>query len=173
MILEGLKSKYEEYHGVKYSKSAIQSAVELSKKYITDRFLPDCAIDVIDEVGAAKKISLATTLKTKAESNITITSKDVEEIISKMAHIPPKSATKTDLSLLKNLEKNMQKRVFGQDTAISTIVQAIKRNKAGLGLDKKPIGSFLFTGPTGVGKTEVARELSLQMGIHFERFDMS
>ena len=101
LILEGLKSKYEEYHGVKYSKSAIQSAVELSKKYITDRFLPDCAIDVIDEVGAAKKISLATTLKTKAESNITITSKDVEEIISKMAHIPPKSATKTDLSLLK------------------------------------------------------------------------
>ncbi|WP_323659909.1 ATP-dependent Clp protease ATP-binding subunit ClpA [Aliarcobacter butzleri] len=173
LILEGLKSKYEEYHGVKYSKSAIQSAVELSKKYITDRFLPDCAIDVIDEVGAAKKISLATTLKTKAESNITITSKDVEEIISKMAHIPPKSATKTDLSLLKNLEKNMQKRVFGQDTAISTIVQAIKRNKAGLGLDKKPIGSFLFTGPTGVGKTEVAKELSLQMGIHFERFDMS
>ena len=173
LILEGLKSKYEEYHGVKYSKSAIQSAVELSKKYITDRFLPDCAIDVIDEVGAAKKISLATTLKTKAETNITITSKDVEEIISKMAHIPPKSATKTDLSLLKNLEKNMQKRVFGQDTAISTIVQAIKRNKAGLGLDKKPIGSFLFTGPTGVGKTEVAKELSLQIGIHFERFDMS
>ncbi|MFY9094245.1 AAA family ATPase, partial [Aliarcobacter butzleri] len=173
LILEGLKSKYEEYHGVKYSKSAIQSAVELSKKYITDRFLPDCAIDVIDEVGASKKISLATTLKTKAETNITITSKDVEEIISKMAHIPPKSATKTDLSLLKNLEKNMQKRVFGQDTAISTIVQAIKRNKAGLGLDKKPIGSFLFTGPTGVGKTEVAKELSLQMGIHFERFDMS
>ncbi|MDN5064689.1 ATP-dependent Clp protease ATP-binding subunit ClpA [Aliarcobacter butzleri] len=173
LILEGLKSKYEEYHGVKYSKSAIQSAVELSKKYITDRFLPDCAIDVIDEVGAAKKISLATTLKTRAESNITITSKDVEEIISKMAHILPKSATKTDLSLLKNLEKNMQKRVFGQDTAISTIVQAIKRNKAGLGLDKKPIGSFLFTGPTGVGKTEVAKELSLQMGIHFERFDMS
>ncbi|MEV9478364.1 AAA family ATPase, partial [Aliarcobacter butzleri] len=125
------------------------------------------------EVGASKKISLATTLKTKAESNITITSKDVEEIISKIAHIPPKSATKTDLSLLKNLEKNMQKRVFGQDTAISTIVQAIKRNKAGLGLDKKPIGSFLFTGPTGVGKTEVAKELSLQMGIHFERIDMS
>lgn len=173
LILEGLKSKYEDYHKVKYSKSAIVSAVELSKKYITDRFLPDCAIDVIDEVGSSKKILLSKTLKTKVQNNITITSKDVEETISKMAHIPSKSATQSDLSLLKSLEKNMQKRVFGQDLAISTIVQAIKRNKAGLGLDKKPIGSFLFTGPTGVGKTEVAKELALQMGIHFERFDMS
>ncbi len=172
-ILEGLKSKYEEYHGVKYSKSAITSAVELSKKYITDRFLPDCAIDVIDEVGASKKILLASELKTKSEKNITITHKDVETTIAKMAHIPAKSATKSDLTLLKSLEKNMQKRVFGQDKAISLIVQSIKRNKAGLGLDKKPIGSFLFTGPTGVGKTEVAKELSTQLGIHFERFDMS
>ncbi|MBP9490365.1 MAG: ATP-dependent Clp protease ATP-binding subunit ClpA [Aliarcobacter sp.] len=172
-ILEGLKSKYEEYHGVKYTKSAIISAVELSKKYITDRFLPDCAIDVIDEVGASKKISLASELKTKSEKNITITSKDVETTIAKMAHIPERSATKSDLTLLKSLEKNMQKRVFGQDKAITTIVQSIKRNKAGLGLDKKPIGSFLFTGPTGVGKTEVAKELSTQLGIHFERFDMS
>lgn len=172
-ILEGLKSKYEEYHGVKYSKSAITSAVELSKKYITDRFLPDCAIDVIDEVGASKKILLASELKTKSEKNITITSKDVETTIAKMAHIPERSATKSDLTLLKSLEKNMQKRVFGQDKAIITIVQSIKRNKAGLGLDKKPIGSFLFTGPTGVGKTEVAKELSTQLGIHFERFDMS
>ena len=173
LILEGLKSKYEEYHGVKYSKGAISSAVELSKKYITDRFLPDCAIDVIDEVGASKKISLSTSLKTKSESNITITSKDVESTIAKMAHIPERSATKSDLTLLKSLEKNMQKRVFGQDKAITTIVQAIKRNKAGLGLDKKPIGSFLFSGPTGVGKTEVAKELSTQLEIHFERFDMS
>ncbi len=173
LILEGLKSKYEEYHGVKYSKSAISSAVELSKKYITDRFLPDCAIDVIDEVGASKKISLSTSLKTKSENNITITSKDVETTVAKMAHIPERSATKSDLTLLKSLEKNMQKRVFGQDKAITTIVQSIKRNKAGLGLDKKPIGSFLFSGPTGVGKTEVAKELSTQLGIHFERFDMS
>lgn len=172
-ILEGLKSKYEEYHGVKYTKNAIISAVELSKKYITDRFLPDCAIDVIDEVGASKKILLASELKTKSEKNITITSKDVETTIAKMAHIPERSATKSDLTLLKSLEKNMQKRVFGQDKAISVIVQSIKRNKAGLGLDKKPIGSFLFTGPTGVGKTEVAKELSTQLGIHFERFDMS
>ncbi|MCT7447408.1 ATP-dependent Clp protease ATP-binding subunit ClpA [Aliarcobacter skirrowii] len=173
LILEGLKSKYEEFHKIKYSKSAIISAVELSKKYIQDRFLPDCAIDVIDEVGASKKIELSTTLKTKSDSNITITSKDVEDVVSKMAHIPSRSATKSDLTLLKNLEKNMQKRVFGQDKAIVSIVQAIKRNKAGLGVDKKPIGSFLFTGPTGVGKTEVAKELSLQLGIHFERFDMS
>ncbi|WP_198305128.1 ATP-dependent Clp protease ATP-binding subunit ClpA [Arcobacter vandammei] len=168
-ILEGLKDKYEDYHKVKYTKNAIISAVELSKKYIQDRFLPDCAIDVIDEVGASKKIAIQNSL----ETNNTINEKDVEATISKMAHIPARSATKSDLSLLKNLEKNMQKRVFGQDKAISTIVQAIKRNKAGLGLDKKPIGSFLFTGPTGVGKTEVAREISLQMGIHFERFDMS
>ena len=172
-ILEGLKSKYEEFHGVKYSKSAIISAVELSKKYITDRFLPDCAIDVIDMFGAFKKIELSKNLKTKNDINITVGSKDVEEIIAKMAHIPVRSATKSDLSLLKNLEKNMQKRVFGQDKAIASIIQAIKINKAGLGLDKKPIGSFLFTGPTGVGKTEVAKELALQMGIHFERFDMS
>jgi len=173
LILDGLKSKYEEFHGIKYSKAAIRSAVELSKKYITDRFLPDCAIDVIDEVGASKKISLVTTLKTKSKKNITVSQEDIENTVSKMAHIPAKSATKSDLSLLKSLEKNMQKRVYGQDDAITTIVQSIKRNKAGLGLDKKPIGSFLFTGPTGVGKTEVAKELSLQLGVHFERFDMS
>lgn len=172
-ILNGLKSKYEEFHGVEYSNDAIESAVELSKKYITDRFLPDCAIDVIDEVGASKKINLATELKTKTKKNITVTQSDIEITVSKMAHIPARSATKSDLTLLKGLEKNMQKRVFGQDDAVSTIAQSIKRNKAGLGLDKKPIGSFLFTGPTGVGKTEVAKELSHQLGVHFERFDMS
>ncbi len=169
IILEGLKSKYEEFHGVKYNKNAIEIAVELSKKYITDRFLPDSAIDVIDEVGASKKIEYASLNK----KNIKIMQKDVEDTVAKMAHIPSKSATKSDISLLKNLEKNMQKRVFGQDEAISTIAQSIKRNKAGLNIDKKPIGSFLFTGPTGVGKTEVAKELSNQLGIHFERFDMS
>lgn len=168
-ILEGLKSKYEDFHGVKYNKSAIETAVELSKKYINDRFLPDSAIDVIDEVGASKKIEYSTVNK----KNITITQKDVENTVARMAHIPSKSTTKSDITLLRNLEKNMQKRVFGQDSAISTIVQSIKRNKAGLNIDKKPIGSFLFTGPTGVGKTEVAKELSTQLGIHFERFDMS
>ncbi len=168
-ILEGLKTKYEEFHSVKYSKNAIEMAVELSKKYITDRFLPDSAIDVIDEVGASKKIEYATVNK----KNIQVLQKDIEDTVAKMAHIPSKATTKSDLSLLKNLEKSMQKRVFGQDGAISTIVQSIKRNKAGLNIDKKPIGSFLFTGPTGVGKTEVAKELSNQLGIHFERFDMS
>ncbi len=170
-ILNGLKEKYEEFHGVKYAPSAIKMAVELSKKFIQDRFLPDSAIDVIDEVGATKKLEIEAK-KTKPKT-VTISSKDVEQTVAKMAHIPPKSATKSDLTLLKSLEKSMQKRIFGQDKAISTIVQAIKINKAGLGGDKKPIGSFLFTGPTGVGKTEVAKELSFQLGIHFERFDMS
>lgn len=170
-ILNGLKEKYEEFHGVKYAPSAIKMAVELSKKFIQDRFLPDSAIDVIDEVGATKKLEIEAK-KTKTKT-VTISSKDVEQTVAKMAHIPPKSATKSDLTLLKSLEKSMQKRIFGQDKAISTIVQAIKINKAGLGGDKKPIGSFLFTGPTGVGKTEVAKELSHQLGIHFERFDMS
>ena len=169
-ILEGLKEKYETFHGVKYSKNAIISAVELSKKYLQDRFLPDCAIDVIDEAGATKKIENLEKQKSKA---LAIGEEDIEKTISKMAHIPQRSATKSDLSLLKNLEKNLKRRVFGQDSAIVSIVQAIKLNKAGLNLDKKPIGSFLFTGPTGVGKTEVAKELSLQLGIHFERFDMS
>lgn len=168
-ILEGLKPKYEDYHNVKYSKSAIEMAVELSKKYITDRFLPDSAIDVIDEVGASKKIQYSSVNK----KNIKIIQKDIEDTVAKMAHIPSKATTRSDVSLLKNLENRMQKRVFGQDKAISTIVQSIKRNKAGLNIDKKPIGSFLFTGPTGVGKTEVAKELSSQLGIHFERFDMS
>lgn len=170
-ILNGLKIKYEEFHGVKYNQNAIKMAVELSKKFITDRFLPDSAIDVIDEVAATKKLQEES--KKRKSKTITITQKDVEQTVAKMAHIPPKSATKSDLTLLKSLEKNMQKRIYGQDDAITQIVQAIKINRAGLGGDKKPIGSFLFTGPTGVGKTEVAKELSHQLGIHFERFDMS
>jgi len=171
-ILEGLKSKYEEYHGVKYTDSSIKIAVELSKKFINDRFLPDSAIDVIDEVAATKKLKeLAKTSKKK--KNINITQKDVELTVSKMANIPPKSATKSDLTLLRSLERSMQRRVFGQNDAITKIVESIKINRAGLGGDKKPVGSFLFTGPTGVGKTEVAKELSEQLAVHFERFDMS
>ncbi len=169
LILEGLKSKYEEFHSVKYNKNSIETAVLLSKKYITDRFLPDSAIDVIDEAGAAKKIEYPTINK----KNIKILQKNIEDTVAKIAHIPSKSNTKSDISLLKDLEKNMQKRIFGQNNVISTIVQSIKRNKAGLNVDKKPIGSFLFIGPTGVGKTEVAKELSNQLNIHFERFDMS
>ncbi len=166
LILEGLKSKYEEFHNVKYTAESLKLAVELSKKFINDRFLPDSAIDVIDEVAATVKL-------TKKGKVIKITSKDVENTIANIAQIPPKTATKSDLSLLKNLEKNLQKRVFGQDEAIKTIVKSIKINRSGMGIENKPVGSFLFTGSTGVGKTEVARELANVMGVHFERFDMS
>ena len=167
IILEGLKDKYEEFHGVSYTKESLKLATELSKKFINDRFLPDSAIDVIDEVGATIK------LEKKNKKNIKITAKDVEKTISSIAQIPPKTATSSDLSLLKKLQVNLQKRVFGQDLAIETIVKAIKINRAGMGVDNKPVGSFLFTGSTGVGKTEVAKELAHVMGIHFERFDMS
>lgn len=166
-ILQGLKSKYEQFHGVTYNDESLQLAVELSKKFINDRFLPDSAIDVIDEVAATKK------LKKKNKKTVKITASDVENTIANIANIPPKTATKSDLSLLKSLEKNLQKRVFGQDEAIKTIVKAIKINRSGMGVENKPVGSFLFTGSTGVGKTEVAKELAHVMGIHFERFDMS
>ena len=167
IILHGLKAKYEEFHGVSYSNESLKLAVELSKKFITDRFLPDSAIDVLDEVGATVK------LEKKSKKHIRITAKDIEKTISNIAQIPPKTATSSDLSLLRKLEINLQKRVFGQDDAITTIVKAIKINRAGMGIANKPVGSFLFTGSTGVGKTEVAKELSHVMGIHFERFDMS
>ena len=167
VILHGLKDKYEEFHGVTYSDDSLRLAAELSKKFINDRFLPDSAIDVIDEVGATIK------LEKKSKKNIKITAKDVEKTISSIAQIPPKTATSSDLSLLKKLQTNLQKRVFGQDEAIETIVKAIKINRAGMGLENKPVGSFLFTGSTGVGKTEVAKELAGVMGVHFERFDMS
>ncbi|WP_298753407.1 ATP-dependent Clp protease ATP-binding subunit ClpA [uncultured Arcobacter sp.] len=170
-ILEGLKSKYEEFHNVKFNKKSLETAVELSKKYINDRFLPDSAIDVIDEVAATKKLELNPNGKKKKAINITAI--DIENTVALMANIPPKSATKSDLTLLRTLEKNMQKRVFGQNDAITSIIKAIKINRAGLGGESKPVGSFLFTGPTGVGKTEVAKELSTQLGVHFERFDMS
>jgi len=167
VILNGLKSKYEEFHNVSYSQDSLKLAVELSKKFINDRFLPDSAIDVIDEVAATIK------LKSNSKKVINITSRDIENTISSIANIPAKTATKSDISLLKQLEKNLQKRVFGQDSAIETIVKAIKINRAGMGEENKPVGSFLFTGSTGVGKTEVAKELAHVMGVHFERFDMS
>ncbi len=167
-ILEGLKSKYEEFHGVVYEEEALRLCVELSKKFITDRFLPDSAIDVLDEVAATKKYSVK-----KGKKPLKITLIDVEKTISKMANIPPKTATSSDLSLLEKLETNLKKRVFGQDDAIVKITKAIKINKAGLGNENKPIGSFLFTGSTGVGKTEVAKELAKVLGVHFARFDMS
>lgn len=169
IILKGLKDKYETFHGVTYDDDSLKLAAELSKKFINDRFLPDSAIDVIDEVGATIKLEK----KSKGKKAIRITAKDVEKTISSIAQIPPKTATSSDLSLLKKLEINLQKRVFGQDDAITKIVKAIKINRAGLGVANKPVGSFLFTGSTGVGKTEVAKELAHVMGIHFERFDMS
>ena len=163
-ILKGLVPKYEQFHGVKYSQKALESAVHLSKKFINDKFLPDSAIDVIDEVGANVKL-------TDGPKNIT--HKHIEDVVSKMAHIPSQNTSKDDSNMLKNLAKNIKKRVFGQNEAVVKLVDAIKLSRAGLSGDKKPIGSFLFTGPTGVGKTEVAKELSRELAINFERFDMS
>jgi ATP-dependent Clp protease ATP-binding subunit ClpA len=167
LILEGLKEKYETFHGVEYSKKSLQLAVELSSKFINDRFLPDSAIDVIDETAAKLKIEKA------HQKSIKVTPKDIEDTVASIVNIPPKTATKSDLTLLKSLEKNLKKRVFGQDKAIEVIADAIKINRSGMGAESKPVGSFLFTGSTGVGKTEVCKELAHVLGIHFERFDMS
>lgn len=163
LILKGLKSRYEEFHGVKYSDKALRSAVELSKKYITDRFLPDVAIDLIDEVGASFHL-----LKKPRK---VINPSDIEQVLEKMTGIPPKSGD--DREMLLNLEKNLLSSINGQDEAVSVVVKAIKRSYAGLSRDNKPIASFLFAGPTGVGKTELAKSLAHHLGIHFERFDMS
>ena len=162
-ILKGLKKRYEEFHNVKYSNEAIVSAVELSKKYLREKYLPDSAIDVIDEIGANFKLNN----KTK------ITKIDIENIISQIANIPRETTNTNEIEKLKNLQNNLKQQVFSQDKAIQEIVKVIKRKKAGLSRDDKPIGSFLFVGPTGVGKTEIAKQLAKFMGIHFERFDMS
>jgi ATP-dependent Clp protease ATP-binding subunit ClpA len=162
-ILKGLKNKYEEFHNVKYSNESIITAVELSKKYLREKFLPDSAIDVIDEVGA----------KFKLKNKNRISKTDIEEIIAQMANIPKESAKTDEIEKLRLLEYNLKQKVFDQDEAIQNIVKVIKRKKAGLTRDDKPIGSFLFVGPTGVGKTEIAKQLAKTMGIHFERFDMS
>ncbi|HFE38645.1 MAG TPA: ATP-dependent Clp protease ATP-binding subunit ClpA [Gammaproteobacteria bacterium] len=166
-ILNGLKSRFEEHHEVKYTRQALQTAAELSARYITDRQLPDKAIDVIDEAGASQRI-LPSNKRKK-----TIGVGDIENIISKIARIPPKSVSRSDTELLKNLERNLKMVVFGQDEAISTLSAAIKLSRSGLRDENKPIGSFLFSGPTGVGKTEVTRQLASAMGIELIRFDMS
>ncbi|PCI30011.1 MAG: ATP-dependent Clp protease ATP-binding subunit ClpA [SAR324 cluster bacterium] len=166
-ILKGLKSKYEEHFGIKYSMPAIRTAAEMSAKFINDRFLPDKAIDVIDEAGAALMLLPVSRKRT------TISVPDIERIVSQIARIPMKKATQTDLDSLKDLKHDLSARVFGQDEAIQHIITCIKRNKAGLGHPERPIGSFLFSGPTGVGKTEVSRQISDLLGINFERFDMS
>lgn len=166
-ILRGLKGRFEEHHGVKYSPKALRSAAELSARYINDRHLPDKAIDVIDEAGANQRL-LAASRRKKI-----IGVGEVEAIVAKMARIPPKSVSASDKDTLRNLERNLKLVVFGQDQAIDTLANAIKMSRAGLGNEQKPIGSFLFAGPTGVGKTEVTRQLARVMGIELIRFDMS
>ena len=165
-ILKGLKSRYEEHHGITYTDSALKSAAELSAKFLNDRYLPDKAIDVIDEAGAFVRLSGSARRK-----NINPT--DIEKIIAKMARIPTRSVSTSDRIKLENLNKELESVVFGQDEAIQSLVTAIKRTRAGLGAPGKPVGSFLFTGPTGVGKTEVSRQLARILGVEFLRFDMS
>ncbi|WP_293996140.1 ATP-dependent Clp protease ATP-binding subunit ClpA [Sphaerotilus sp.] len=166
-ILKGLKSRFEEHHGVKYDLGALQAAAELSAKYINDRHLPDKAIDVIDEVGAAQRVLP----KGKAKKRITRT--EVEDIVAKIARIPPASVTTDDRSKLKTLDRDLKSVVFGQDAAIDALAGAIKMARSGLGKPDKPIGAFLFSGPTGVGKTEVAKQMAYILGIDLLRFDMS
>ena len=166
-ILEGLKPHYEKHHGVHYSAGAIRAAVQLSAKHINDRKLPDKAIDVIDEVGAAVKIQPPDKRKKS------IGAKDIEKIVAKIAKIPPRSVSTSDKEQLQNLDRDLKLTVFGQDTAIDTLTSTIRLSRSGLGHPEKPIGCFLFSGPTGVGKTEVAKQLAHIMGIEFIRFDMS
>ena len=166
-ILKGLKSRFEEHHNVKYAVAALQAAAELSAKYINDRHLPDKAIDVIDEAGAAQRI-LPPSKRRK-----TISKTEVEEIVAKIARIPPANVSNDDRSKLKTLERDLKNVVFGQDKALDVLTSAVKMARSGLGKGDKPIGSFLFSGPTGVGKTEAAKQLAYIMGIDLIRFDMS
>jgi ATP-dependent Clp protease ATP-binding subunit ClpA len=166
-ILRGLKSRFEIHHGVKYTASAITTAAELSAKYINDRHLPDKAIDVIDEAGAAQRIA------PKSKQKKTIGKGEIEEIISKIARIPARNVSSDDRNALKTLDRDLKSVVFGQDKAIDALTSAIKMARSGIGNTTKPIGSFLFSGPTGVGKTEVARQLAFILGVELTRFDMS
>jgi len=166
-ILKGLKSRFEEHHNVKYAVAALQAAAELSAKYINDRHLPDKAIDVIDEAGAAQRI-----LSPSKRKKI-ISKTEVEEIVAKIARIPPANVSNDDRGKLKTLERDLKNVVFGQDKAIDMLASAVKMARSGLGKGDKPIGSFLFSGPTGVGKTEAAKQLAYIMGIDLIRFDMS
>lgn len=163
-ILKGLRDYYQDFHGVRYSDAVLRAAAELSARYINDRFLPDKAIDVIDEVGAFVKLR---------EGRKVVTVKDVEDTVARIAMVPPRSVNSQDTDRLRNLEAELKSLVFGQDDAIEKVVSAIKRAKAGLGSPTRPIGCFLFVGPTGVGKTELAKQLAQILGIKFIRFDMS
>ena len=166
-ILKGLKQRFETHHGIKYSAAALTSAAELSARFINDRHLPDKAIDVIDEAGAAQRVL------PKSKQKKVVGKHEIEEIIAKIARIPPRTVSSDDRNVLKNLDRDLKATVFGQDKAIDALARAIKMSRSGLGSPQKPIGSFLFSGPTGVGKTEVARQLAYSMGMPLHRFDMS
>jgi ATP-dependent Clp protease ATP-binding subunit ClpA len=166
-ILRGLKSRFEDHHGVKYTAAALTTAAQLAARYINDRHLPDKAIDVIDEAGAAQRIL------PKSKQKKTITPREIEDIIAKIARIPPKTVSSDDKNSLKTLDRDLKAVVYGQNAAIDALATAIKMSRSGLGNPQKPIGNFLFSGPTGVGKTEVARQLAYVLGVELIRFDMS
>jgi ATP-dependent Clp protease ATP-binding subunit ClpA len=166
-ILKGIKGYFEEHHGIKYTADAVKASVELAARYITDRKLPDKAIDVIDEAGAAQH------LLPESKRRKTIGLKEIEDVVAKIARIPSKTVNKDDTAVLRDLEKNLKHVVFGQDDAIEALASAIKLARAGLREPEKPIGNYLFAGPTGVGKTEVAKQLADTLGVELLRFDMS
>jgi ATP-dependent Clp protease ATP-binding subunit ClpA len=167
-ILQGLLPRYEAHHGISYSAPAVKATAELASRYITDRFLPDKAIDVLDEIGAAFRLAGG-----QAGKRRTVTVRDVEKVVSRLARVPARSVSGSDLTHLKELDTVLKKSIFGQDHALSALVTAVKRSRAGLKQKEGPTGSFLFAGPTGVGKTEVAKQLAAALSVHFERFDMS
>jgi ATP-dependent Clp protease ATP-binding subunit ClpA len=166
-ILNGLKSHYEKHHNVRYTASALRAAVELSARYINDRYLPDKAIDVMDEAGVAGH------LRARNSETVTVGARDAERTVARMAKIPERSVSSSDRTRLQNLEPELKKVVYGQDSAIEAVCRAIKLARSGLAHPDRPVGAFLFAGPTGVGKTEVARQLAKVMGVEFIRFDMS
>ena len=166
-ILRGLRSRFEEHHGVKYADDALAAAAELAARHINDRQLPDKAIDVIDEAGARLR------LKPEGERETTVTTVMIEDVVARIARIPPKNVSTSDRDTLRNLERNLKLVIYGQDAAIESLAASIKMSRSGLGDQRKPVGSFLFAGPTGVGKTEVTRQLAIALGVELIRFDMS
>jgi ATP-dependent Clp protease ATP-binding subunit ClpA len=166
-ILRGLRTRFEEHHGVKYADDALSAAAELAARHINDRQLPDKAIDVIDEAGARLR------LKPEEQRETTVTTQMIEDVVARIARIPPKNVSSSDKDTLRNLERNLKLVIYGQDTAIESLSAAIKMSRSGLGDQRKPVGSFLFAGPTGVGKTEVTRQLAIALGVELIRFDMS
>jgi ATP-dependent Clp protease ATP-binding subunit ClpA len=166
-ILKGLRSRFEEHHRVKYTDGALKAAAELSARHINERHLPDKAIDVVDEAGARMRVKGIT------DQTSTVDVEQIEDVVARIARIPPKTVSSNDKEVLRNLERNLKLVIYGQDKAVETLTDAIKMSRSGLGDERKPVGSFLFAGPTGVGKTEVTRQLAIALGIEFIRFDMS